>query len=192
MIGIEGKVAKPMEIPVNGEVLKWARTSAGYDIPQAKQELGITTDFLLELESPSRSYIPKALLSKLSRLYRRSELVLLLREPPMQTVIPIDYRRLPSEQTAIGPDTANALREAKRFQDILSDLSDEPGKTSTFLQILADYKQDPAFVGAEIRKLSGVDFDEQSSWVDAGYGFRAWRSKLQELGIGVYLGDFPR
>lgn len=192
MVTFEVEMAKLMEIPIKGEILKWARTTAGYDISQAARELDITPNTIIELESPSVHSISKTLLNRISRLYKRSEMVLFLPEPPTQDAIPTDYRRLPNEQTAIGPDTANSLREAKRYQDILSDLSDEPGKGSAFNGVHADYTQDPATVGSKIRDLINVNFSEQSSWRDSGYAFRTWRGKVQELGIGVYLGDFPR
>ncbi len=188
---LEGEMAKTKELPINKDVLKWARTTAGLSIPQVAQELGVKVEFIIEIEAGQRR-ISKTLLNQLVRLYKRPLTVLFLPEPPTEARIPTDYRILPNQKQVIGPDTAYVLREARQLQEVLSDLAEDPTAISSFRHLQVKHSDNPANIGSEIRKIIGLDFTEQKSWPNAGYAFRAWRGKLQKLGISVFVGDFPR
>jgi len=182
---------KVRELAVNPEVLKWARTTAGLSIPEVVQALELTTDFILDIESGQRKP-SKTLLSRLAKLYKRALTVLFLPEPPDEKNIPTDYRILPDRKQIIGPETAYALREARRLQEVLSDLAEDRKSVSPFNQLLVQVKDRPAHVGIHIRKIIGVDLTEQKRWFNAPQAFREWRGKLQGTGIYVLVEDFPR
>lgn len=186
----EDKMAKTKELPVNKDVLKWARETAGLSIPQVSQELGVKAEFILEIEHGHT--VSKTLLNELSRLYKRPLAVLFLPGPPDESKIPTDYRLLPNQKQVIGPETAHALREARQFQEVLSDLTENPNTVSVFQNWAVKYNDNPADIGSKIRKIIGIEFAEQKNWRDPGYAFRAWRGKLQTLGINVFVADFPR
>ncbi len=187
----EDEMAKTEELPINKDVLRWARTTAGLSIPQVAQELGVKTEFILEIESGQRK-VSKTLLNKLTKLYKRPLTVLFLPEPPVEERIPTDYRMLPDQMQLIGPETAHALREARRLQEVLSDLAENPSAVSVFQDLIAEYKDNPNDIGYRIRRIIDVDFIEQKNWPNPGYAFRAWRGKLQRLGVNVFVGNFPR
>lgn len=185
-----GDMAKAKELPVNEDVLKWARTTAGLSIPQVAQELGVNTEYIFEIESGRK--ISKTLANELAKLYRRPLTVLFLPEPPVEEKIPTDYRILPNRKQLIGPETAHALREARRLQEVLSDLVEDPSAVSVFQKLPVEYNDNPADIGSKIREIVGVDFIDQNNWPSPAYAFRAWRAKLQRLGINIFVGDFPR
>jgi len=184
-------MAKTEELPINKDVLRWARLTAGLSIPQVAQELGTKTEFILEIEFGQRK-VSKTLLNKLVKLYKRPLTVLFLPEPPIEEKIPTDYRMLPDQKQPIGPETAHALREARRLQEVLSDLAENPNAVSVFQDLRAEYNDNPDIIGSKIRRIIGVDFIEQKNWPNPGYAFRAWRGRLQKLGVNVFVGDFPR
>lgn len=183
-------MAKAIELPLNKDVLKWARTTAGLTIPQAAQELGVKTEFILDIESGHRA-VSKTLLHDLARLYKRPITVLFLPEPPVEENIPTDYRLIPDQKQIIGTESANALREARRLQEVLSDLAEIPN-ISAFRDLSVNIKNNPAEMGSKIRQIIDVGLAEQKSWPNTGYAFREWRGKIQNLGIHVFIGDFPR
>lgn len=182
---------KARELAINHEVLKWARTTAGFSVPQVAQELEVKMDFVLDIESGQRK-VSKTLLRRLARLYDRPITVFFIPEPPIERPIPTDFRTIPMQGHPIGPKTAYALREARRLQEVLSDLAEDPSKGSAFGSISVSDKEEPSDVGAQIRDIIDVDIDEQRSWLNTPIAFREWRGKLQRSGIYVVVEDFPR
>ncbi len=187
----EEKMPKARELVVNPEVLKWARLTSGYSIPQVAQELEVKADLILDIESGQRK-VSKTLLNRLAQLYDRPITVLFLPEPPVEKWVPTDFRTIPEQNWPIGPETASALREAKRLQEVLSDLAEKPSEISAFRSLSISDKENPSDVGDQIRKIINVDFSEQKSWINPGYAFREWRGRLQKSGIYVVVEDFPR
>jgi Zn-dependent peptidase ImmA (M78 family) len=185
-------MAKIQELPVKPAVLVWARKTAGLSMLDVAQELGVTTDFILDIESGNRR-ASKTLLHNLANLYKRPFTVLLLPEPPTDDDIPTDYRTLPVPKRFIGPDTAQSLREAKKLQEALTDISlDYPESFPIFRPISVSIKDNPNKVAQQIRTALNIDPLEQRGWTDTSHAFRQWRGKIQNLGILVILEDFPR
>ena len=185
-------MVKTQTILVNPSVLEWARKSAGLGIPQAASMLGVTTGFIIDIESNHRKP-SKTLLRKMSQVYKRSFPVLLLPEPPIEDDIPTDYRTLPVRKRLIGPDTAQALREARRLQEAISDFIYDDLETFPILEPLSISVEDkPNTVGEQIRRLLEVDIHEQKKWSNPSYAFRQWRGKFQSKGVFVIVEDFPR
>jgi len=185
------EMAKTIELPLKGRVLKWARMTAGLSLPVAAQELGIKTEYLIDIESENHP-VSKTLLHDLARLYKRPITALFLPEPPIEERIPTDYRLLPNQKQQIGPETANVLREVRRLQEALSDLSENPSFIPAFQTLSVDVKNSPAEIGSKIRKMTGVSLSEQKSWPSPDFALRTWRARIQNLGIPVFVGDFPR
>lgn len=186
----ENNMPRTIELPVNAEVLKWARTTSGLTIPQVAQALNLTTDYILEIESGRK--VSKTLLARLARLYKRPLTVLFLPTPPDEMSIPTDYRTIPDQRKPIGIETANALREARRLQEVLSDLTEDPNATLPFGFLSVSIEDKPSDVGLQVRNVIGVDIAEQKRWTNSQQAFREWRGKLQTAGIYVIVGDFPR
>lgn len=182
---------KARELAINPEVLKWARTMSGFSIPQVAQELEVKMDFVLDIESGQRK-VSKTLLRRLAQLYDRPITVLFLPEPPVEKRIPTDFRTIPDQTRPIGSKTAYALREARRLQEVLSDLVENPSDVSAFRFLSVSDKENPSDIGAQIRNIINVDISEQKSWLNTPNAFREWRGKLQRLGIYVVVEDFPR
>ena len=185
-------MAKTQQLPINPAVLQWARKTAGLSITQVAQALEVKTDFILAIESGHRKP-SKTLLRNLARLYMRPFTVLLLPNPPKEESLPTDYRSLPVPKQAIGPQTAQALRESRRLQQVLSDIAyDNPNILPVFEPSAVSKEDTPSKVALQIRKAVNVDVDEQKKWYGARNAFRAWRGELQRIGILVVVEGFPR
>jgi len=102
------------KIPVNPEILRWARETAGLpiDVAAKKLAIGATKDLapeqrLAQLESGDEQPT-RALLLKMAKQYRRSLLIFYLSGIPQKGDRGEDYRRLPDE----FPVEENALVDA--------------------------------------------------------------------------------
>jgi Zn-dependent peptidase ImmA (M78 family) len=186
----ERRMPKTVELLVNPKVLEWARTSAGLSIPRVAQDLKVTEDYIFALENGDRK-ISLTFLERLVPLYKRSLTTFYLPQPPSEAKIPTDFRLLPNKQ-GIGPATAYALREARKLQEVLSDLAENPSNAGAFEPLSASLSDSPNYIGPRIREIVGVEIQAQMDWVDAPHAFRKWRGKLQGLGVSVFVADFPR
>lgn len=114
-------------IQVNGDVLRWARESAGLSLFDAAQKLqiqksrrGATPDERLEalesgLEQPTRP-----LLLKMSKQYRRPLLAFYLEAPPVKGSRGEDFRRLPEDYVQANAGLVDALiRDVRARQSIV-------------------------------------------------------------------------
>ncbi len=186
-------MAKVQELAINPAVLVWARKTAGLSVQQVAETLGRSANFILDIESPNKGRVSKTILHDLAQLYDRSFVTLLLPEPPAEDSIPTDYRTLPQPKQTFGPETARALREARRLQHGLSDLlADNSNLLPHFKPIQVAVTEKPNQVALQVRQFVGVDMREQVTWPDSSHAFRRWRGRLQKLGILVLVEEFPR
>jgi Zn-dependent peptidase ImmA (M78 family)/DNA-binding XRE family transcriptional regulator len=176
------------EIPVNGDVLIWAREYRGLSLEEAADRLGITVSeleaFETEKEQPTLTRFEKfAAVYKLplSTLFR-------LTPPQVPSDLP-DFRTLEgaARQKSLGFQIA--LDTARSFQSVLMILRSED--ENFFAPALREYSftKDPSQQGEDERTLIGVSVDRQLDW-KPGDGFRHWRAVIERLGISVYLQKF--
>lgn len=178
-------------VRVQGPVLEWARRTAGLSLLQAADRLRIPETRLTALEA-GRELPTRTLLGQMARLYKRAYTVMLLPEPPAIEEVPTDYRTLPGPRQAIGPDTAYALREARRLQEAITDIvSEEPRLYPTFVPVGASL-DDAESAGSDFRASLGISVAYQTRWSDGAAAFRAWRGALQAVGIIALVEDMPR
>lgn len=182
----------PHTVKVNPAVLEWARRTAGMSQFQAANALRIPDNQLAALEA-GREMPSRTLLQRMARAYKRAYIVMLLPEPPVLEDIPTDYRTLPGPRQAIGPDTAYALRAARRLQEAITDIVEEdPSLLQPFETLQTSIDQNAEGVGIRFRASLDVTLQEQTGWSDYDVAFRAWRGALQSFGVIVLVEDMPR
>lgn len=183
---------RAMKLDLNPAVLEWARKTAGLTIAYAASQLGVSEDDLRAFES-GRKEPPLTLLRQLARIYKRAFAVMLLSEPPETESIPTDFRTLPGNKQAIGPETALALRQARRLQEVISDIVEEnPSLFPKFNLPTVSQRDEAQEVGEDIRITLKMTSTEQHEWLDEGVAFRAWRGRLQTAGLITLVEDMPR
>ena len=167
-------------------VLAWARTSAGYDLLLAAQKAGVDPDALAAWESgDDQPSIPQ--LRKLAELYKRPLAVMYLPEPPLSFQPMQDFRRLPDSGTPrFSPGLTLEIRNAHQRRQLTLDLLEDEGEQATAfpLQTTIDAKVND--VAAAIRMALSVTYELQSHWRDPLVAFRAWRSRIEELGVLIF------
>lgn len=177
-------MARTPEVPVSGKVLEWARRQRGLTIPVAAKRLGITEDRVAEIETGDRR--PSlAQLRKMSEVYKRPLIVLLLDEPP-KTFQPLaDYRSLPeADRGDYSPQLLDEIRRAEQQQEIYSELSSELGLLHE-TAVLPKSTQSPDDLAKEIRFFLQVTYPEQQRWTSPQVAYNEWRSRVESKGILV-------
>ncbi len=178
-------------IPVIKEVLVWAREYRGLSVPQAAEQLGITSAELQLLEDGQRA-VTASLLSRMVSAYRTSESLLLLPTPPAPTTLPTDYRTVGGAPATPSPDTITAIRQAQEFQSFLSELlRDEPELLPHFQLPTVERQSVTGEDAAKTeRERIGVTIEQQLQWLPIGT-FNQWRFAIERQGIVVLVKKMP-
>ncbi|TCA65336.1 ImmA/IrrE family metallo-endopeptidase [Rhizobium leguminosarum bv. viciae] len=182
---------------VNPEILRWARETAGLNVEEAAEKIGLNaargvagSDRLTMLEAgkvePSRP-----LLLKMAALYRRPILTFYLANPPAVAARGEDFRTLPADfaqRDAALVDTL--LREVRARQDMVRAVleAEEEADRLGFVGSLQG-QRDPEAIAAAIRR--SLDFDLQIFCHGSGRGtprgFAYLRDRVEAAGIFVLL-----
>jgi Zn-dependent peptidase ImmA (M78 family) len=179
--------APKVEANVKPDLLRWGRESAGLTIDAAAQKIDTTIERLLSWESgDARPSIPQ--LRRMADAYKRPLAAFYLPSPPPPIERPRDFRRTPGE--GVGKDSPALLLEMRRAVyrrevavELLNDLDEEPPA----LAVTAALNDDPEELGARIRTLLGVDYEQQVGWNNDVQAFRSWRAALEDQGVLVFL-----
>jgi len=115
-------------IPVNGEVLRWARESAGLTIDEVVQKMKRKRITYELIESWEQS-VEAPTYSQLERLayeiYKRPLAIFFFPEPPEEVTVKQSFRTLPEYEIQRMPEKMRfLLRKAQSFQLNLYDLYD--------------------------------------------------------------------
>ncbi len=124
---------------VRPEILTWARETAGLSLEDAARAIGLNTargetgeERLAKLEG-GESEIPRTLLPKMAKAYRRPLLVFYLSQPPKTGDRGEDFRTLPGEER-YNPDLDALIRDIKTRQGLVrSILEDEEAPAPDFV-----------------------------------------------------------
>lgn len=179
------------EVPVNGKVLKWARSIRGLDIDQAATLLDLSADELREYELGTKRPLV-GLLRKMSAKYRINFSSLLMPEPLPIKNPPTDYRFRQTERQ-LSIDTLVAIEEVNESLDAFEDFAAENvhpvPKLSLGTVALTD---DPETIAERERKKFGVTLAEQMAWHHGpATARREWRKKIEDHGIFTYMIPMP-
>ena len=122
-------MARSVEALVNADILRWARDSAGFNLDDAAEKIGVSSDKLsLWEEGEARPTIKQ--LFKLSSVYKRPATAFYLSKVPQQPTLQYqgDYRRLPGiAEDKKSPSLVFALRRAEYRRRIAIELYQELG-----------------------------------------------------------------
>lgn len=173
---------------IKPELLVWARTSAGFDVPEAAGRLGINEERLSAWEAGTDSpSIPQ--LRKLATLFKRPLAVFYLQQVPTDFQVLRDLRRLPGIGFRHFPANLQMeIRRASQKRELALELIDDLGEDNAAFTLSATPDEDPETIGLRIRAALGVTEQEQARWRDSDgrAAFNAWRSRIEQAGVLVF------
>jgi Zn-dependent peptidase ImmA (M78 family) len=183
------------EIPVNPEVLKWARKIRGLSQEAAALRLGIPTSELDDYESRRRRPTV-GLLKRMSAKYQVNYVGLLMPEPMDDT--PVDKLtdfRLSQGHTPrnLSLETHVAISEITGALEAMADLKAEsPALFRAQALDTVRPGESAAELAARQREKFGVTLKAQTSWQSDRMARDEWRNEIERHGVFVYafpLGD---
>ena len=179
-------MARSTEALVEPDILKWARSSAGFSVEEAAASVQTKPEKLAAWEEGSESP-SMSQLRKMATAYKRLLSDFYLPAPPEEEAIPHDFRRMPGE---VALHYSRPLRYQLRLAhqrralalDLAAELDDDLPTISGHLAINSDTEK----TGTELRTLLGITLDMQRTWRDPRVSYNAWRGAIERTGILVF------
>jgi predicted nuclease of restriction endonuclease-like (RecB) superfamily/transcriptional regulator with XRE-family HTH domain len=178
----------PKSIPamVEPPLLVWARESFGYDLDQAAQKIGVSTERLASWEhgeeKPSISQ-----LRKIASVYKLPIAVFYLPEPPRTFDAMRDFRRLPEdEREHFSPELLLEFRRARERREEALDLVKELGEEPKEFALRFQVTENPKTIAQKTREWLGVTREQQIAWKTPYEALNYWVSSLENLGVLVF------
>lgn len=178
------------EIPVNPDVLKWARTLRGLSLIEAADRLEVPLSELEAYESGSR----RPTIGTLQRMATRYQInyVSLFMPQPLKADVPdIPDRRTRREHESkeLSLETRVVLQEVSDTLDALADLKqDVPELFASVARLEPMLRNESAHdLANRQRSRFGVTIRAQREWPSDAYALRAWRNAIEHRGVFVYL-----
>ena len=183
-------MAKSLSVDVVPEVLKWLRTSAGWEIEDVSKKLGTSPEVVKNLESGKRNPTLRQL-HVLSEVYKRPLASFFLSKPKQEKPMPKDYRLLPNRIGIFDRKTIIAIRRSRSLQNISKDLSLNISYETKRRMKNVMLTDDPELLASEYRKSFALDIEKQRKFRDAYKMFGYLRDVLEDRNILVFQFSMP-
>lgn len=183
------------KLPINPDVLKWARTSLRLSLTEVAQRLG--ANFKVELLQSWEHEEGAPTYPQLERLaheiYKRPVAVFFFPNIPEEETPITEFRTLPDTVAhELPPEIVKLYRKAKLFQISLEELyeGETPAETSLAGAFQLNEESDFASITQAIRKALGISVAEQSEWRSCERAFKEWRHALESNGVFIFKDGF--
>ena len=170
---------------VTPEVLRWARTKAGYDIATAAKKIHRPPSEITAWEEGSlRPTLAQA--RKAAHVYKRPLAVLYLPEPPKDFGTLRDFRHLPKGiSRSHSPELALLIRQVHIRQEWLREFLISEGAGRLSFVGSATVNDSPADVAKSIRGELGVSPDQQIACRSRRQALVLWIERAEARGVSV-------
>ncbi|NQV82097.1 MAG: ImmA/IrrE family metallo-endopeptidase [Alphaproteobacteria bacterium] len=171
---------------VKGEILEWARSSAGYSVDEVAKKVGVKAERVATWEA-DEAHPTLNQLRKLAHVYHRPLSVFYLAERPTDFQVMHDFRRLPGTVAGrYSPALLFEIRSAQERRELALDLANEAGLQISPLALSGEINGGAERLANSIREYLSVSDDEQLGWHDPRVAFNAWRSMIEASGVLVF------
>jgi len=175
-----------IHVPINPELLVWARESAGYDTNGAASRLGVSQEKLENIEA-GEAQITYVQLRKAAEVYKRSLAAFFMAAPPPRKEPPRDFRLQPDYASRpLSPTLNFELRNAWKHRDDVIELVQQMGRNLPVFEPTATMEQSPEQVADEIRKLLNISVHDQLSWRNSTIALKHWKAAVEAFGVLVF------
>ena len=181
------------KIPINPEILKWARQTAGLQLGEVARKLGKDEKTIQSWEHGENTptYIQ---LEKLAyQIYKRPIALFFFPAPPQEETPKQSFRTFPDQEVErMSPQMHYLLKQARAMQINLAELNDtiNPARHN----IVRDLKFHPNTPGktmaAQVREYMGIELNTQFSWKYPDDALNSWRNILEKYGVFMFKEAF--
>lgn len=189
-------MAMSEQIPVNPDVLRWARETGGFSVSDVVAKLKrktVTIEIVASWEEgkASPSY---AQLERLAyEIYKRPLAIFFFPEPPEEETPKDSFRTLPQvEIDLLKPRLLYLVRQAIVMQENLKELFDgvNPAERRILSNITINRTNAITSVAEAVREFLGFGLREQYALIDDDTALKKWRDILEVHGIFVFKDAF--
>ncbi|MCK4352739.1 ImmA/IrrE family metallo-endopeptidase [candidate division WOR-3 bacterium] len=181
------------KIPVNPDVLEWARLTSGMQPSEVAHKMGkdIATILSWERGDSAPTYIQ---LEKLAyQVYKRPLALFFFPEPPQEKTPQQSFRTLPEHEIEkMSSRMYYLLKQARAMQINLAELNDDINPVEH--NIVHDLKFHPdasvKTMATQVREYLKIDLNTQFNWKDIDEALKSWRNNLEEHGTFVFKEKF--
>jgi Zn-dependent peptidase ImmA (M78 family) len=172
---------------VKPELLKWGRTTAGFNLKEAAAKAGVDPERLAAWESDGDERPTMNQLRALAKAYRRPISVFYLSKVPRDFAIMHDFRRLPGEVALVySPTLRLEVRAAYQRREVALTLLGELEQQAPRFTAQESLADDPEAAGMVAREAIGIRYDDQVGWRDERKAYNAWRDAIEAVGVLVF------
>ena len=183
-------------IPVNPEILKWARETAGLSVADVVRKMNrkrVTAETILSWESGENNPSYTQLERMAYDIYKRPLALFFFPSPPEEDTPRQSFRTLPDYAIEQLPSQVHFLiRKARVLQMNLAELYDNVNPASQ--QILRDLSFNAGVssqvMASTVRDYLGIDLATQIGWGNSEQALNVWRDSLGEHGVFVFKDAF--
>lgn len=171
---------------VTPALVRWARTTAGFDVAAAAKKLKVAPATLESWESGSK---PPSLaqLRKMATLYKRPLAVFYLPDAPQGFTPLRDFRTVEGKRRTLEtPRLSLETRRAQQRREAALELAASLGEEPPPFPVTATLSQDPLAVADALRVALGVSLAEQFGWTDQYVALNGWKRAVERIGILVF------
>jgi len=172
----------------NPEVFRWARESAGLALDDAARAMAIAPASLAAIEHGEREP-SRAMLSKMTKLYRRSLLTFYLPAPPRKGDRGEDFRTVVADRTINAEADVDALvRDLRARQSLVRTvLEDDDDVRPLEFVGSATMKDGVSALVRSIEQMLGLTREQYRAQKDAASAFGLLRERAERAGVFVLL-----
>ncbi|PIS30589.1 MAG: hypothetical protein COT43_01515 [Candidatus Marinimicrobia bacterium CG08_land_8_20_14_0_20_45_22] len=181
------------KLPINVDVLKWARTSLGLSTEDIGYRLSKDRQEIEAWEDGTTSPTYPQLERLAHEIYKRPVAVFFFPSVPDEETPKTEFRTLPNTVIDDLPhEIIKLYRKAKLFQLNLEELfeGEKPVKISLLDTFVLTENSRFESIAKTIRSILGVSIEEQSKWNSPETAFKKWREALEAHGIFVFKDAF--
>jgi Zn-dependent peptidase ImmA (M78 family) len=175
-------------IPVNKDLIAWARKRAGMTLAEATEKFAQIEAWETGAALPS---YPQ--LESMAEEFRVPVAVFFFPQPPNVPPIQETFRTLPeTEFEQLPRRIQQLLRKAKAFQLGLIELCQgrNPAARLITREVEFSARMSVDIMAARVRRYIGVSLEQQSAWRDDDEALKEWRQLVHSVGIFVFKDAF--
>lgn len=181
------------KLPINKEVLVWARTTIGLSVEEVAQKFKKTANEIAEWEEGFASPTFPQLERLAFEIYKRPLAVFFFPEVPKEDTPKTEFRTLPDTIIiSLPPEIIKLYRRAKLYQLYLEELFDskKPTDKSLLDKFSLSSPTNLDTLTKDVRKELNISIEQQTKWHSAETAFKKWRDALEISGIFVFKDAF--
>lgn len=181
------------KLPINTNILRWARVSAGLSIDDVSKKINKENDIILSWESGDLSPSYSQLENLSYHIYKRPIALFFFPDIPEEESPKTEFRTLPDSFNETLPyELIKLYRKAKIFQLNLNSLNEgskviNPNLLDTF--VLNNSNNIISFT-KNIRDYIEISIDQQFSWQSMDIALKNWRQALENKGVFIFKDAF--